>query len=104
MKKQKVRQGIIPYEADTFKIGFEGNRADGYAHVVSEDVSPEDIDLSTFEVQDELNPNFWKRDRLDSRIRLKLLDIADDFTDFLDVDWIELFNAKIFKKSCFNEY
>lgn len=89
MKKQKVRQGIIPYEADTFKIGFEGNRADGYAHVVSEDVSPEDIDLSTFEVQDELNPNFWKRDRLDSRIRLKLLDIADDFTDFLDVDWVK---------------
>lgn len=89
MKKQKVRQGIIPYEADTFKLGFEGNRADGYAHVVSEDVSPEDIDLSSFEIQDELNPNFWKRDRLDSRIRLKLLDIADDFTDFLDVDWVK---------------
>ena len=89
MKKQKVRQGIIPYEADTFKIGFEGNRADGYAHVVNEDVSPEDIDLSTFEIQDELNPHFWKNNKLDSRVRLKLLDIADDFTDFLDVDWVK---------------
>ena len=42
MNKKKIRQGIIPYEADTFEIGFDGNRADGYAHVVSEDVSPEE--------------------------------------------------------------
>jgi len=87
MAKRKVRQGIIPYEANEFKIGFEGNRADGYAHIVNE--SPDDIDFSSFEVQDELNPNFWKDDRLDSRVRLKLLDIADDFTDFLNVGWVE---------------
>ena len=89
MNKKKIRQGIIPYEADTFEIGFEGNRGDSYAHVVSEDVSPEDIDFSSFKVKEELNPNFWKNDKLDSRIRLKLLDIADDFTDFLNVDWVK---------------
>lgn len=223
MNRKKVRQGIIPYEADKFEIGFEGNRADGYAHVLNESekdedilrplfdsiakfmkdeglnvypypevelnwkkqkgspilsytgyylpqdkkivlfchgrhqkdilrsyahemihhmqnlngdnlsftaedtlpnnaplekieseaylkgniyfrkwteqlkqqknskkkISPKDIDFSSFEVQDELNPNFWKDERLDSRIRLKLLDIADDFTDFLNVDWVK---------------
>ena len=56
---------------------------------LNEDTSPEDIDFSSFEIQDELNPNFWKNDRLDSRIRLKLLDIADDFTDFLNVGWVK---------------
>ena len=86
---KKVRQGTIPYEADNFEIGFDGNQANNYAHVVSEDVSPEDIDFSSFEIQDELNPNFWKNERLDSRVRLKLLDIADDFTDFLNVDWVK---------------
>lgn len=224
MNKKKIRQGIIPYEADKFEIGFEGNRADGYAHVLNESEKDEDIlrplfdsiakfmkdeglnvypypevelnwkkqkgspilsytgyylpqdkkivlfchgrhqkdilrsyahemihhmqnlngdkltftaedtlpnnaplekieseaylkgniyfrkwteqlkqqqknskkkisskniDFSSFEVQDELNPNFWKDERLDSRIRLKLLDIADDFTDFLNVDWVK---------------
>lgn len=224
MNRKKVKQGIIPYEANTFEIGFEGNRADGYAHILNEsgkreemlhplfksiakfmqreglnvypfpdvelnwdkqdqipilsntgyyvpqekkivlfckgrhpkdilrsyshelihhmqnlngadmgftaednvkdntnlekleseaylkgniyfrkwtehlrqkketlneETTPDDIDLSSFEVQDKLNPNFWKNDKLDSRIRLKLLDIADDFTDFLNVDWVK---------------
>lgn len=80
---KKIRQGIIPYEANEFKIGFEGNSADGYAHVC------EDIDISSFKIQNKLNPKLWKDDKLDSRIRLKLLDIADDFTDFLNVDWVK---------------
>lgn len=82
-KKNKVRQGIIPYEADKFEIGFEGNSANNYAHVC------EDIDISSFKTQNTLNPNLWKNEKLDSRIRLKLLDIADDFTDFLNVDWVQ---------------
>lgn len=49
----------------------------------------EAIDLSSFKPKDNLNPNFWKDDKLDSRARLKLLDIADDFTDFLNVDWVK---------------
>ena len=49
----------------------------------------EALDLTSFEIKDELNPDFWKNDRLDSRARLKLLDIADDFTDFLNVGWVE---------------
>ena len=89
MKRKRVRQGIIPYEANEFELGFDNGHADGYAHVVSEDVKPEDIDLSSFEIQEKLNPDFWKDEKLDSRIRLKLLDIADDFTDFLNVDWVE---------------
>lgn len=57
---KKFRQGLIPY-------------------ALSEDISPEEVDLSSFEIQKSLNPKFWKKEKLDTRIRLLLLDIADDF-------------------------
>lgn len=53
------------------------------------ETNPEDVDLSSFNIKQELNPKFWKNNLLDSRIRLKLMDIADDFIDFLGVDWVE---------------
>ena len=56
---------------------------------MGEITNPEDVDLSSFEVKDELNPKFWKDDRIDSRIRIALLDIADDFIETLDVDWVK---------------
>lgn len=56
---------------------------------IDESLSPSEVDLSSFNVKKELNPKFWKNDRLDSRIRMKLLDIADDFINFLGVDWVK---------------
>lgn len=56
---------------------------------INEETKPDDVDLSSFKIQDKLNPKFWKNNKLDSRIRLKLLDIADDFVDFLNVTWVE---------------
>lgn len=49
----------------------------------------ESFDLNSFKIQSDLNPKIWKNNKLDSRVRLKLLDIADDFTDFLNVDWVK---------------
>ena len=88
---KKVRQGLIAYEnvEPDYEIGFEGTPPSDYAHVISEMIEPEDVDLSSFEIQNELNPKFWKDNKLDSRIRLKLLDIADDFFDSLNVKWVE---------------
>jgi hypothetical protein len=49
------------------------------------------VDLSSFTPQDELNPKIWAEDGiLNSRVRLRLLDIADEFVDSLDVDWVEV--------------
>lgn len=56
-------------------------------NIESEVVNPEDVDLSSFNIKKNLNPKFWKNGVLDSRIRMKLLDIADDFIEFLGVDW-----------------
>ena len=60
-----------------------------YAPKVDESLTPSEVDLSSFNIKKELNPKFWKDDKLDSRIRIKLLDIADDFIEFLGVDWVK---------------
>jgi len=54
---------------------------------IAEDVDPESIDVSSFEVHDEINKDFWNQpeDRLDPEIREKLLAIAQDFYDSLEV-------------------
>lgn len=57
--------------------------------IESEIVEPDDVDLSSFNIKKHLNPKFWDDGHLDTRIRLKLLDIADDFFNSLDVDWVE---------------
>lgn len=53
-----------------------------------DEMAPDEVDLSSFTPHRTLNHRFWKKGRLDSRIRLRLLEIADDFIDFLDVGWV----------------
>ena len=53
------------------------------------EVEPNEVDLSSFEKEDELNPKIWNNGEIDSRVRLKLLDIADDFYNTLSINWIE---------------
>lgn len=57
--------------------------------IIKESLEPNEVDLSSFEIKEKLNPKFWKNNKIDSRIRLKLLDIADDFVEFLNVKWVE---------------
>lgn len=56
---------------------------------LDESLEPNEVDLSSFNIKKNLNPKFWKNDLLDSRIRMKLLDIADDFIEYLGVDWVK---------------
>lgn len=53
------------------------------------ELESDEVDLSSFRLKHNLNPKFWKDGKLDSRIRLKLLDIADDFIESLGVDWVK---------------
>ena len=54
---------------------------------LSEQNNPESIDLSSFELHDELDQDFWNQpdDKLDPEIREKLLVIANDFWSSLEV-------------------
>ena len=66
------------------------------------------VDLSSFIPQDELNSKVWDEDGyLNSRVRLRLLDIADAFVDTLDVDWVEIDDiiliGLLYGASCFDK-
>lgn len=108
---KKVRQGIIQYEGGVmeerepdFEIGFEGDSAfNGYGHVtngsagiseaaenLSEEVNPEDINLTSFNIKKKLNPIFWENKNLNKQIRLKLLDIADEFIGELNISDLKI--------------
>lgn len=57
---------------------------------INYEVAPADIDTSSFELENTLEPNVWDKDgNLNSMVRLKLLDIADDFIDTLNIRWVK---------------
>ena len=54
------------------------------------EVDSSEIDLSSFKKKHELVPNIWNPDgKLNSRIRLKLLDVADDFWEYVNLTWVK---------------
>ena len=76
-----VRQGIIPYG--------EGEMCIGESEEQLNEVEASDISLKSFKIQDKLNPKFWINNKINSRVRLKLLDLADEFIESLAVDWVK---------------
>jgi len=58
-----------------------------FKNFINEQTNPEEIDLSSFEFHDELNKDFWNQEgeRLDPEIRQKLIAIANDFWNSLEV-------------------
>lgn len=53
------------------------------------EVDSSDIDLSSFKKRSELAPIWVDDNTLDSRVRLRLLDIADDFWEFVNLTWVK---------------
>ena len=85
---------VVHQRGDLASAFIEGGRrsCDYISNSVNENteeeiVNPDDIDLSSFNIKKQLNPEFWIDGKLDSEIRMKLLDIADDFIDFLGIDF-----------------
>ena len=57
--------------------------------MTDETIYPDEISLDSFEAKDELNPKFWVGGKLKTNVRIRLLDIAHDFFEDLDVRWIK---------------
>ena len=89
---------VYAYNGNIVSFDAKGNHIENASSYLAENylgsnieeaLSPSEVDLSSFNIKKELNPKFWKDDKLDSRIRIKLLDIADDFIEFLGIDWVK---------------
>lgn len=97
MKKQLKTYDFA--SRDKYKI--TGEKLSEYCHVIDEEVDnlhseiplkKSDIltvDLSSFRPQKKLNPKIWPHNLLNSRVRLRLMDIADDFLKTLEIDWVK---------------
>lgn len=49
----------------------------------------EEISIKPFEAKENLHPKFWINNKLNSKVRMRLLDIADDFVKTLDIRWVK---------------
>ncbi len=59
--------------------------------LIDEEVNPKNIDLSSFKVKDTLNPKiFDENQKMKNEIRTRLLMIADDFFDTLELPWVDV--------------
>lgn len=89
----KVRQGIIPYESNEFTIGSKGNSPSvqyGVGENIDTEVNSNEVNLSSFKKEKKLNPQIWHNMTINPKLRLRLLDIADDFWDSLEVSWVKI--------------
>ena len=59
-----------------------------------EEVSPEDVTVDGFEMQDDLSTSLWQEKKLLPEARDKLIQIAKDFIDSLDMG-IEIIDARL---------
>lgn len=86
-----------------YKIGFEKGPISPNAHVcenIETEVDSSDIDLKSFELQDEL-ADIWESDgSLNLRVRDRLLDIADDFWETVGVSWVKPENILLVGSIC----
>lgn len=54
-----------------------------------DEIKPSEVNVKEFRLKGKLNPDFWKNGKLDSRIRLRLLDLADDFIKEVNIKWVK---------------
>lgn len=59
------------------------------SELLLDNITPEQINLKSFVPKKELNPKIWFGEELNYKVRLRLLDIADDFYNTLGVPWVE---------------
>ena len=58
---------------------------------VNDIIEKENIDLSSFKIKDTLNPKIFNREQeMHKDVRTRLLMIADDFFETLDIGWVEI--------------
>lgn len=75
-----------PYH-DYMNMTEDRDRLQPYIDI--DEVNAEDVNLQSFEVKNELQPDIWVNGKINSDVRKHLLDIADDFIDELEIRWVK---------------
>ena len=71
-------------------IGDKPLRDEGFISENQElEVRPDEVKLDSFKKEKHLAPKIWKGMLINYKVRLKLLDIADDFWDYCNLSWVK---------------
>lgn len=82
---------VIAFEPNQIKL-VNNKTFTADSDIMSENIESEveanQVKLNSFKKRSELAPKIWDGDKLNSRARLKLLDIADDFWESTNIGWV----------------
>lgn len=87
-------EGIKPISEDKLvskgkKVYIDENKLAVIKENIESEVESNEVKLDSFKKNDSLAKRIWDGMDLNPRVRLKLLDIADDFWDFTDINWVK---------------
>lgn len=89
-EKGKIKT-VIAFEPSQIKL-VNNKTFTADSDIMSENIESEveanQVNLDSFKKRNELAPKIWDGDKLNSRARLKLLDIADDFWESTNIGWV----------------
>lgn len=110
LKNNLLKEDKPLAERDCYTIGAEcGGGNNEYFHAVDNgdvsenqevEVSPTDVHLNSFKKKKVLQPKIWNDFKLNPKVRLKLLDIADDFWDSVNISWVKPIGAVLTGSIC----
>lgn len=88
-KNSPLTMGFVAGGNNKLEPGYGfGKFADETATLWNKKIE-EDVSIKPFEPKDELHPRFWVNNKLNSKVRMRLLDIADDFVKSLNIRWVK---------------
>jgi hypothetical protein len=72
------------------------NLTESWKQYLEEIADPEKLDVSSFEIQDTLQPDVWEsEEKLKQEISARLYEIAKEFFKSLDLDWVTIVDITI---------
>ena len=72
------------------------NLTESWKQYLEEIADPENLDVSSFEIQDTLQPDIWEsEEKLNQEISARLYEIAKEFFKSLDLDWVTIVDITI---------
>lgn len=85
-------QTVIVFEPNQIKLVTNktyNNDSDIMSENIEAEVEASEVKLDSFKKKKTLAPKIWNDFDLNPKVRLKLLDIADDFWNFVNLTWVK---------------
>ena len=83
------RFNVESVDRNNKKLIINENQLISLKENIETEVESSEINLSSFKKNDSLTKRIWDGMDLNPRVRLKLLDIADDFWSFVNLKWVK---------------